>query len=255
VLVLLPIVLIIYYPEYGLTSTSVVSFIAAGIAGTVIGRAFMYMSIDQIGASRTAPVVASWALLASALGVVLLGESLTPIHGLGIVLVVLGVAVIAWETANDHYSTRTQMETIAGLMIPLAAAFAYAWEPIFANVGFSKGTPALVGTVVKTAAAVLGFTLYLRWNSALPGWPTVQSDSMRWYVFAGIANTIALSGYYVALELAPVSVVVPIIVTNTLFVVVLSAIFMPKRLESVTWRLAVATGIVVTGVVAITLFT
>lgn len=68
-LVLVPLVGIAYYPDYGLTKTSLLSFTAAGLSGTMLGRVFLYASIDRIGASRTAPIIASWALIASVLGV------------------------------------------------------------------------------------------------------------------------------------------------------------------------------------------
>lgn len=250
--VLLPVVGVVYYPDYGLTRVSWLSFIAAGILGTLLGRLCMYTSIERIGASRTAPIVASWALISSVLGVLLLGESLAPIRALGIVLIVSGVTAIAWETSRENPEDLSRDELLVGLSIPFGSALAFGWEPIFANFGFTQGTPAPVGLVVKTVFATLGFSLYLRWRNALPDRSVVRANDTRWFVLAGIASTLFLLGYYIALEIAPVSVVVPIIVTNTLFVVLLSAIFMPKRLERVTWRLATAAVVVVGGVAVIT---
>ncbi|MCW8173520.1 hypothetical protein D8S78_22885 [Natrialba swarupiae] len=78
-------------------------------------------------------------------------------------------------------------------------------------------------------------------------------ENSRWFVLAGISNTLFLVGYYVALEIAPVNVVVPVLITNTLFTVFLSAAFLPKRLENVTWKIVAAATIVVVGVVTVTL--
>ena len=253
VVLLLPPVLVIYYPDYGLTRQSWISFIAAGVLGTLLGRMCTYSSIDRIGASRTAPIVASWALISSVLGVIVLGETLTPLHGFGIVLIVAGVAVIAWETSQENPDDLPRRELLIGLLIPVLGAFAFGVEPIFANVGFAEGTPAPVGLVVKTIFATGGFALYLRWRNALPDRATLLSRNSRWFFLAGIASTCFLLGYYVGLSLAPVNVVVPIIVTNTLFVVVLSALFMPQRLERVTARLLAAAAVVVVGVLVITL--
>lgn len=252
VFVLVPLVSAIYYPEYGLTRVSWLSFAAAGLLGTLLGRAFMYSSIQRIGASRTAPIVASQALIATVFGVVFLGESLTAAHGVGVVLIVIGVAVIAWETSNGRAKTESRRELLVGLLLPLGAAFAYAGEPIFANYGFAEGTPAPAGLAVKTVAASLGFTLYLGWHDALPDRAVLWSRNTRWFVYAGLANTLFLLGYYLALEIAPVNVVVPIYMTNTLFVVVLSAVFMPRRLERVTARIAAAATVVVVGVLVVT---
>lgn len=254
VIVLGPLVAVVYYPDYGLTRVSWLSFVAAGLLGTLLGRAFMYTSISRIGASRTAPIISSQALIATILGVALLGESLLPVHALAIVLIVIGVAGIAWETGHENPDGLTRRELVVGLSIPLGAALAFGMEPIFASFGFAEGTPAPVGLVVKTVAALFGFTLYLRWHDALPTTGVLRSSNTRWFLLAGVGNTLFLLGYYVALEMAPVNVVVPLIITNTLFVLLLSAAFMPQRLENVTWRLATAALVVVVGVLVITLF-
>jgi drug/metabolite transporter (DMT)-like permease len=254
VVVLLPVVAIRYYPTYGLTRVSLASFAVAGILGTLIGRALNFVSIEKIGASRTAPIVASWALISTILGVVFLDETLSAVHGVGILLVVGGVAVIAWLTSNDNPEDLPRRELLVGILIPFGAAVAVGWEPIFANVGFDEGTPPLVGLAVKSVAAALGFGLYLWWDDDLPGRSVLRGTNARWFVLAGLLNTAFLLGYYVALSIAPVNVVSPIVVTNTLFVVVLAALFMPQRLERVTWGLFAAAAVVVSGVLLITAF-
>ena len=253
VVLLVPIVAIAYYPDYGLTVGSGLSFVAAGLLGTLFGRAFLYKSIRRIGASRTSPIVAAQALVATVLGVVLLREQLTVLHGLGVFLIVSGVAGISWETTRENPDDLPTRELAIGLLLPIIAAVAYGIEPIFATFGLREGTPAPVGLVMKTLAATVGFTIYLRWRNELPGLDD-RSTNTRWFVGAGICNTLFLFGYYVALSIAPVSVVVPILIIYPVFVVALSAIFMPQRLERVTWRLATLAVIVVAGVLAVTVY-
>lgn len=254
VLVLTPLVAVVYYPEYGLTPASILSFVAAGVLGTMLGRAFKYTAIDRIGASRAGPIVASWALVSTALGVVVLGETLSVIHGIAVVLIVGGVTAIAWETSRENPDDLPRRELLVGLLIPVGAALAYGSEPIFARVGFEAGTPAVVGLVVKTVSASIGFFGYLRFRNALPTRAVLRPADLRWFVLAGLANTLFLLGYYTSLSIAPVSVVSPVVATSTLFVVLLSAVFMPSRLERVTWRLVTAATVVVVGVVLITVY-
>lgn len=252
VAVLVPLVSVLYYPTYELTTTALFSFVAAGLLASMIGRALSYESIGRIGASRTAPIVASWSLIASVLGVVLLGESLSVSHGLGIVLVIGGIAVITWETSSTNPDDLTRKELLIGLLIPFSAAFAIGMEPVFAKIGFAEGTPALVGLAVKTVTATVGFGVFLWRRGALPDRSATESGDIRWYLLAGGANTFFILTYYLALEIAPVNVVSPLIVTSTLWVVLLSALFMPDRLERVTWKLAAAATVVVVGVLLIT---
>lgn len=252
VLALLPLVGIYYYPEYGLTPRSWLSFLAAGVLGTMFGRALFYTSIERIGASRSMPIIAANALIATVLGVIVLGETLTRMHGLGVVLIFCGVATIAWETSQTDATDLSRFGLLVSLLIPFGAATAYAVEPIFVSVGLAEGTPPPVGLVIRATAAMLGFTLYLRWRGAIPRLGVMERASLRWFVLAGLANTLFLVCYYVALSIAPVNVVMPIVITNTLFVVVLSAAFMPERLERVTWPVGLAATVVVVGVALIT---
>lgn len=253
VIVLVPIVGILYYPTYRLTPTSWAAFILAGLLASMLGRALHFESISRIGASRTAPIVASWALFASVLGVLILDETMTAAHAFGIVLVIGGIAVIAWETSNDNPSDLQPRELLIGLLIPFGAALAVGWEPILANVGFSEGTPPLVGLAVKTLAAAVGFSVFLWWRDALPTRLELGTTDMRWFLLAGVANTAFLLVYYFALNIAPVNVVTPIVTTNTLFVVVLSASLMPTHLERVTWKLTASAAVVVVGVILVTI--
>lgn len=250
---LVPPVAIFYYPNYGLTRLSVGAFVAAGLFGTVVGRLLKYTSIKRIGASRTEPITATNALFATVLGVVVLGETLTPLHGVGVVLIVGGVAAIAWETSHENPEGVSVRELGIGLLIPFGAAFAYALEPIFASIGIGEGTPALVGLTIKTVVATVLYASYERWRGDLTVSGKWSFRNVRWFLLAGVANTVFLFGYYVSLSLAPVSVVVPIIITSTLFVVLLSAVCMPAHLERVTWKLIAAATVVVGGVLVITL--
>lgn len=254
IIVLTPTVLIIYYPTYNLTSVSWVAFIAAGTLGTLLGRISFYSGIEMIGASRTTPIVAANALVATILGVLLLDESVDLIHGFAILLIISGVTIIALQTRQENPDDLPSRKLLIGIAFPFMAALAYGWEPIFANLGFSEGTPAPVGLVIKTICASLGFTLYLRWRNSIPDFSALRSANMRWFILAGISNTVFLVGYYVALSIAPVSIVMPIFVSNILFVILLSAIFMPERLEQVTWVLVVAAVMVIVGILLITIY-
>ena len=171
----------------------------------------------------------------------------------GVILVVIGVGLIARETNREESRDLSRYRAIIGLGIPIGAAVAFGSEPIFANFGFKEGTPAPVGLVVKIVAGTLGFALYLRWEDSLPSPRIVRETNTRWFLVAGLASSLSLLLYYVALSLAPVSIVVPILASNTLFVVVISRVFMPERLERVTWQLGIGATVVVSGVIMITI--
>lgn len=250
--VLTPLVAVFYYPTYEVTLDSLAAFMTAGIFGTLLGRLCAYTSIDRIGASRASPLLAARAFVATILGVVLLNEVLTMLQGAGIVAIVIGTSGLVWETTQENPDDLPRSKLVRSLGIAAVAAGAFGIEPILAHWGFQEGTPAPVGVVIKTVAATGGMAAYLRWQGELPALSDARSAEMRWFALAGLCNTLFILAYYVALAIAPVSLVVPLVVTNPLFVVALGAVFMPDYLERVTPRLLVAAVVVVGGVVAVT---
>jgi len=252
--ILTPIVLAVYYPHYHITQTSLVSFVLAGVLGSLFGRVFMYISIRKIGASRTAPLVSSQALFATILGIAFLGESLATVHFIGIVFVLFGIGFIAYETSNDGSKQLNTWELVTSLSLPFGAALMFGVEPIFATYGLRAGTAAPIGLVIKIISATVGFLVYLWWQNNLPDYSLLRDDSLKWFVIAGLANTVFLFAYYSALEVAPVNIVVPVQITSTLWIVILSALFMPRNLETVSWSLFFYIVIVFIGITLITLF-
>jgi drug/metabolite transporter (DMT)-like permease len=236
---------------FGLTPTAIVAFAAAGMVGTLLGRAAFYLGIKRIGAARAEPLKASTPLHATVLAVVLLGEVVTPPQVAGIVLVVAGVAVVSWDgTARD--AAVTGSIDWASLSLPLVAAFFFAVEPILAKVGFGQGTPVLVGLAVKTLSAAAVFLAYLVATDGFPDRAAIAAD-FRWLVAAGLANTAFLLAYYGALSVSRVSVVVPIMQTSPLLVALSAAVFL-RGIERVTVPVVAGSAGVVVGAVLVTLF-
>lgn len=253
VVILVPIVLLLYPPPYQalFTPISLASFAGAGLFGSLVGRVLMFKSIEVIGASRTTPIISSNVFFASALAILLLGETLTVPHVLGILLIVGGVAFISWETAAASDPDQSLREIGASLVVPLAAAAAIGIEPVLAAQGFAAGTQVLPGVMVKVVAATLGFGTYVLLYSSFE--VPIGEPIFRWYIGAGLAASVGLTLYYAALEVAPVVIVVPILQTMPLFVLLLSFLFLPQRLERVTVRLGVAAAVVVVGATVVSL--
>ena len=250
VVIVVPLALVLSSPADVTSLEAVGAFVGAGLAGSLFGRLCQFRAVETIGASRSAPVIASTALFSTVLAVLFLGETLTLAHALGIVLIVAGVAYISWETANEEAEVPLR-EVGISLLIPLGAAVFFAIEPVFISWGLADGTPVIAGFGIKVVAASVGFLVALSLTGSLPEPGDLVGPSLTWYVAAGVASTLALGAYFLALEIAPVVVVVPIIQVSPLAVLVLSYLFLPRGLERVTWDLAVAASVVVAGAVVV----
>jgi len=260
VALVVPAVAVLHYPDYGLTIRSTAAFAGAGIAGSVLSRVAQFEATRTIGASRTAPVVSSTALVSAFLAVLFLDETLTVPHLAGVVLIVGAVAVISRETARDEGTVDSLADAGAYLLLPVLAALALGVEPILLKVGFDAGTPTFVGLAVMLSAAAVGYAAFVAARDGLPALspPGIAAvgdadSNLRWFLGAGVAGTLALVGYFAALAVAPVVVVVPILQAAPLLVVGLSAVFLPRGLERVTPRLVAAAVAVVVGTVVVSL--
>ena len=244
-IIVAPIVIVRYPLSYSslFTQTSLLAFIAAGIAGTFIARILMFKSIDTIGGSLTAPIIASNVLFATVFAVLFLGEGLTIIHFVGIILLVVGIAVISLETAVTSTTGKSIRDSGMILIVPLLSAALIGVEPIFVSIGLAEGTPILPGFLVMASVATVGYVGYLVSIRSLQLFP-LWSTSTGWCVFAGISTTFGFIAYFGALTVAPVVIVIPLMQLTPLVVIVISALFLPRRLEHVTWRV-VASGLVI----------
>lgn len=236
-----------------LTTRSVLSFVAAGVFGSLLARVLEFKSVETIGASHTSPVVATNVIFATVLAVVFLGETISLLHLLGIVLVVGGVVVLSLEMSANDQSTYTLREVGLALALPLLAAFFIALEPIVVNVGYQEGSSVLTGFSVKAVSGLVGFVAYRRVVESRPVSVGVRRPEFRFHVGAGVANTAGIGLYFAALAVAPVSIIMPLLQSAPLFVVVLSAVFLPQRLERITLRLVTASLVVVVGATLVTL--
>jgi drug/metabolite transporter (DMT)-like permease len=252
IVIFLPAAAILHFPDYGLTPISLLSFFAAGLMGTFLGRVLYYDSINRIGAGKTEPLKASMPLFASLIAVLILGETLTMAHTGGIFLIVVGIAAISWETTNND-PERGEDVSVTALGLPLLAAMSFATEPNFVRIGFAEGTPVLVGLTLKTVTAGVGFLAYLRYQRTLNLDELLGEPHTKWYLAAAVANTLAVLGYYAALKISRVVVVAPITQMSPLLVAVLAYIFL-SHLERVTWRLVSASVLVVVGAGVVTIF-
>ena len=253
VVLLAPPVVILYPPPYTqlFTPTSALAFAAAGLIGMFAARILLFTSVGKIGANLTAPIISSNVLFATVIAVVALGERLSPQHALGILLVVVGVAVVSWETA-DAGPDRSLRDTGAMLTLPLGAAIFIGIEPTLISVGLGDGTPVLPGILLMAMTASIAFLCYLFVVEGGPSLPD-SSRSTGWFVAAGVSTTVGFVGYFAGLSLAPVVLVVPLIQLAPLIVVVVSLIALPRHLERITWQVGFAAVVVVVGATLVSL--
>lgn len=252
VLLAVPLALVIHGIP-GITRWGIVWFAFAGFSGSFLARVCIFKSTELIGASRTAPVVATNAFVASVLAILIFGETVTIAHLIGIVLIVGGVGVISWETARDQSPERSLRDFGVTLILPILAAILLGIEPIFVSLGFEAGAGFMTGVAVNATAATTGFLVYLLVATHPIRSTFRRTAELKWHLAAGVSSFLGIAGIFAGLEVAPVVLVIPLVQIVPLLVLILSALFMPRRLEEVTWRLLLAAILVVLGAILVSI--
>jgi uncharacterized membrane protein len=222
-----------------------------------------------MGANLVAPIQQSNMLVTLALAIWILGEHLTPLRILGIGLVVLGPALTydrsRYKTADGKTSDTiagAPIETEArkvfqpnyaeGYLFALLSSTGYGISPVLVRLALeNKGLESsLGGGLISYSAATLAFVLIL----LLPGqWRHVRAldpGAAKWFAISGVCVCFAQMLRYMALVLAPVSVVTPIQRLSLMFRLYFSRIINPEH-EVFGGRIVAATIVSLAGALAL----
>ena len=228
---------------------------AVGINHFIFGRYCNHRAIGALGANRTRTVVGINLPFAILLAIVLLGEEVTPFMWAGMALVVLGPVIVfrrpsaAPSAAAPAEAAEAEGRDVGGA--PLASAQADA-PPVKYVEGYLFGllnaaswsvSPLLIRTALQdTGLGILGSLTAYAASAAvllpLLALPAVRRslrgadvNTGRWFVTSALSVVTAQMFRYLALSVAPVTVVVPLMRASSLLLLPVSFII-NRRLES-----------------------
>lgn len=209
----------------------------------LFGICFMF-GISKIGVARAAPIKGSSPLFASFLAILFLGEQPAWYHLGGVLLIVLGVALISFGKTEGRWRR-------AHALWPVAAA-------LFAAVGavlWRKALPAfpdaLAATLVGSAAALIIVALYtftFMRDQVLDG----VKKAWKPFFLVGILGAMGHFFFASALQRGEVYRMVSLIQTSPL-ITVLFALILLRRVESITWQVPVGALLTVGGAILVNL--
>lgn len=212
------------YAALAAFNTRTLSLLAvAGIVHFALSRYCNYRATKAIGANLVAPIQQYSLVITLVLAVVWLGEVMTLLRLIGIILVVAGPAL----THERHKRSSTPAATpdgaggfiqpfhpdyAEGYFYALLSAVGFGVSPVLIGMAFEHKGVAIgiaggfVSYAAATGAIVLPMLLPKQWRS----FKSIDSLSAKWFVISGIAVCFSQMFRYMALAIAPVSVVSPI---------------------------------------------
>jgi drug/metabolite transporter (DMT)-like permease len=242
-------------------STEAIAYLAlAGILHFTWGRYCNYRATKAMGANLVAPVQQSNMLVTLALAVVILGEHLTPLRILGIGLVAVGPALTYGrrKIADTAAAARKMFQPnyAEGYLFALLSSTGYGISPVLIRLALENRAleASLAGGLISYTAAALAFALIL----LLPGrWRHLRAldrGAAKWLAVSGVVVCLAQMLRYMALALAPVTVVTPIQRLSLIFRLYFSRIINPQH-EQFGGRIVTATVVSLLGALALSVST
>ncbi len=196
-------------------------------------------------------------LIALFLAVFILGESLTGLKIFGILLVLCGPLVVVEvgkkkkEPAKKLAFTPLYAE---GYLFAGLSALGYGCSPILirsAVEGSGPGASLAGGTISYIAASVVVLAVIIATGN-LQGVRNVEKQNAKWFMLAGLLVGVSQMLRYLALAVAPVTVVSPIQRLSLIFRMLFGWI-MNREHEIFSWRLVAGTMVSLVGAVMLSL--
>ncbi len=237
----------------------------AGILHFIWGRYWNYRAVKEMGANLSGPVQQVSLLVALTFAVILLDEKLTVLRVIGIALVVLGPAIMtrrapplrggARDRARDGDGGKTKAfrpNMAAGYTAALMATLGYGLSPILVRAGLAETGLSLAGGLISYVSATMALALILLLPGRAAHILSVDRDAAKWFTISGVFVFFAQMFRYLALAIAPVTVVTPIQRLSLVFRVGLSTVLNPEH-EVFDARVVIGVVVSLLGMLALTL--
>jgi uncharacterized membrane protein len=267
----------------GFSSRALVALSLSGIMHFVWGRYCNYRATRAIGTNLVAPIQQINLIVTLLLAIWILGETLTPLRMLGIALVLLGPSVTLGErtskptqalgatalgadvTTQDLADSPADEPIAAAPMVfrphyaegyfwALLSATGYGLSPILVRIGLEgKGLAvSIAGNLVASLAATVVMGLFLLPPRRLRHALAVGREPAKWFTLSGILVAISQLFLYMAMSIAPVTVVSPINRLSILFRLYFSRLLNPQH-EVFGGKVVLGTIVSLTGAVVLSL--
>ncbi len=215
---------------FSLSWQSMALLAAAGFVHFVWGRYCNYRAIQAMGANLVGPVQQTSLLITLALGVTILHESLTPLRIVGIALVVLSPAVMLQGRKHDEKraveakakGSNTPMfepRYTEGYVYALLSSTGYGSSGILIRAALEDDslTASLAGGFISYLGATIVLAFFICTPKQITHILSTQRRAALWFAISGFFVCLSQMFRYMALTVAPVTVVTPIQQTTFVF--------------------------------------
>jgi drug/metabolite transporter, DME family len=224
-------------PLAELATPAVWPFVVAGLLAPGLARLLVYVGIDRIGAARSSAIMPIGPFSAILLAVAFLDER--PSGGLlvGAACIVAGTILLSQQEEGRGAWRRRD------LIFPLLGAIGFGLRDVISRWGLQTFPHPMVAAVVATMTSAVVIAPFAQRHRG-----DLRADrvGVRLLIVTGVCEALGSLALWAALAVGEVSVVTPLAYAQPMFTVLLAAILL-RDVEQITWRVAVATPMMITG--------
>lgn len=221
-------------------------FLIAGFLAPGVARLVYFKGMKTVGISANSTLFSAYPLYTSIIAFVFLGEIITLQIWLGLACIIAGVIFIG-KTINNN--PPTNHATAKNLIIPIFGSLIMAFSQIIRKEGLNLYNQPLLGVAVGYTTSLIFYLIVLNFQprDSVPKFSKTQFN-LFWKSGIGIATGWLLSFFALSQEM--VSIIIPLLQTELLFIILFSYIFL-KKIEKVPITIIASALLVIAGVLFI----
>ena len=248
--------------------------IAVGINHFIIGRYCNHRAIGAVGANRNRTIVGANVPFSILLAVVLLGEEITQWMWVGMALVLAGPAIVFRRQSpaaqprgspqGAHAAAGASAEApvasavreaepeappprfVEGYAFGLLNAISFGISPLLVRSALGGSGLGVLGSLVAYSAASVVLVPLLALPMVRANLHRIDAVTSRWFMVSAVSVVLAQMFRYLALSVAPVTVVLPLMRAGSVLLLPVSYVF-NRRIESFEPRVLVGIFISIIG--------
>ncbi len=207
-----------------LSMKSIFFFSIAGIIHLVIGRYCNYRSTQLLGATQSGPITQLALLISLFFALTLLNEELNLYLLIGIGLIFSGPTIIFFARKdNSKTKSGVVMDYKKGYLWGLSCALAFGSSPFFIKLGLDDGglkENIIGGFIAYLSASLLVLILIIVSGSKFRKIYDLNNKGVKWFILTGFLGFLSHLFRYMALGVAPITIVEPIQRSTIIFRVI-----------------------------------
>ncbi|MBC8059764.1 MAG: DMT family transporter [Clostridiaceae bacterium] len=202
----------------------------SGVIGFVIGDLFLFQAFVEVGSRISMLIMSTVPPIAAITGFIIMGETITPLGLAGMVITIMGIAIVILTKNPDDKKVRLS-HPIKGLIYAFIGALGQAAGLVFSKFGMGAYDP-FAATQIRIIAAIIGFSMVI---TITKNWGKLfiaikDSKAMRYISIGSLFGPfIGVSLSLLAVQHAPTGIVSTITSITPILIIPLSIIVFKEK--------------------------